>query len=102
MEMKTSDFTKLPDYAISTFTLRGKVYLASFNQINEVANLELYEINANGNQTLRWIQQMNLKSYFLSSELYFSSFLSTSKIKAYYSETCCEIKEKLDVQKLWT
>ena len=73
MEMKTSDFTKLPDYAISTFTLRGKVYLASFNQINEVANLELYEINANGNQTLRWIQQMNLKSYFLSSELYVSS-----------------------------
>ena len=73
MEMKALDFTKLPDSAISKFTLRGQVYLATFNQINEVANLELYEINANGNQTLEWIQRMNLKSYFLSSELYFSS-----------------------------
>ena len=73
MEMKTLDFTKLPDNAISTFTLRGQVYLATFNQINEVDNLDLYEINANGNQTLGWIEQMNLKSYFLSSELYVSS-----------------------------
>ena len=68
MEMKALDFTKLPDSAISTFTLRGQVYLA-----NEVDNLDLYEINVNGNQTLRWIQRMSLKSYFLSSELYVSS-----------------------------
>ena len=73
MEITALDFTKLPDSAISTFTLKGQVYLATFNQINEVENLDLYEINGNGNQTLRWIQQMNLKSYFLSSELYVSS-----------------------------
>ena len=72
------DFTKLsgqPISAISTFTLRGKVYLATFRKnIEEVVdNMKLYELDDDGNQTFGWMQQMDLKSYFLSGQLYISS-----------------------------
>ena len=76
-EIIALDFTNLSGQtisAISTFTLRSKVYLATFRKnTEEVENMELYELDANGNQTFGWIQQMDLKSYFLSGQLYVSS-----------------------------
>ena len=67
--MQITPLEILKRHGITTFTLRGQVFLAAFNAFSEESeeeSMEILYLRANG--TFGLVQQMSLNSYFLSME----------------------------------
>ena len=67
--MQITPLAILKRHGITTFTLRGQVFLAAFNKFIEESqeeSMEILDLRANG--TFGLVQQMSLNSYFLSEQ----------------------------------
>ena len=67
--MQITPLEILKRHGITTFTLRGQVFLAAFNKFIEESkeeSMEILYLRANG--TFGTVQQMSLNSYFLSKQ----------------------------------
>ena len=69
--MQITPLEILKSHGITTFTLRGQVFVATFNELigeieSQEESMEILDLRANG--TFGTVQQMSLNSYFLSKE----------------------------------